>query len=642
MLLLPRSRIWRPFIDTRSLDSHHVRSVQFCILSFSASLVLVLSILPGRSASYYISSSGQDTNSGVAPAVAWKTISRANGQALNPGDQLLFQAGATFSGTIFIGAPEGGTLVNPIVVSSFGAGRATINGGNTNGFYAYNCGGLVVSNLNFVGSGRATNHNSGIEFYNDGGGIAAVLDFLRVDQVDVSGFGFVGITIESYMGTNAYHDIRVTHADVHDNANAGIQTYAQYSNLHSNVYIGWCCAWNNPGTAGASGNTGSGIVLGEVNNAVIERCVAWTNGWLGDASIGIWCYDSTHVTIQFCESHHNRTAGLNDGGGFDFDGGTTSSVMQYNYSHDNSGAGYGLYQYLGAAPYSNNIIRFNISENDGRKNSYAGIQLWNGSSGIHDMEIYNNTIFVSPAPSGVARAVYFQTTVSNIHFRNNLLVTTGGVSLVDAVNTQPGVLFQGNDYWSSGGTFAIKWGSKTHATLDGWRTASGMETLSGNNTGFSVDPQLMNAGGGGTLGDAALLDSLTAYQLKLWSPMREAGLNLIGLFGVNPGTSDFFGNAVPNGFAFDIGAHDAALYLALTNPAFESGHFTSSYLRGTPARPDLTYAAELYDGFSAICTNCVVPVLTNDLGDGSELVKLREVSPASGARFLRVKASRSP
>jgi len=616
--------------------------VQLRIAFLLASSVLGVSVLTGRSASYYISPSGQDTNSGVAPAVPWKTIGRANGQALNAGDQLLFQAGATFAGTVFLGPPEGGTPTNPIVVTSYGIGRATINGGNTNGFYAYNCGGLVVSNLNFIGSGRATNHNSGIEFYNDGGGIGPMLDFLRVEEVDVSGFGFVGIAIESYMGTNAYRDIRVTHADVHDNANAGIQTYAQYSNLHSNVYIGWCRAWNNPGTAGASGNTGNGIVLGEVNNALIERCVAWTNGWIGDASVGIWCYDSTRVTIQFCESHHNRTAGLNDGGGFDLDGGTTSSILQYNYSHDNSGAGYGIYQYLGAAPHSNNIVRFNISENDGRKNSYAGIQLWNGSSGIHDMEIYNNTIFVSPAASGVARALYFQTTVSNIHFRNNLLVTTGGVSLVDAVNAQPGVLFQGNEYWSSGGTFTIKWGSKTHATLDAWRTASAMEIVAGNNTGFSVDPQLLNVGGGGTLGDAALLETLTAYQSKLWSPMREAGLNLTGLFGVNPGTRDFHGNAIPNGFASDIGVHDGALFLALTNTAIESGYFTSSYLRGTPTRSDLVYATELSNGSLPLCTNCVVPVLTNNLGDGSEIVKLREVSPASGARFLRVKATRSP
>jgi hypothetical protein len=99
---------------------------------------------------------------------------------------------------------------------------------------------------------------------------------------------------------------------------------------------------------------------------------------------------------------------------------------------------------------------------------------------------------------------------------------------------------------------------------------------------------------------------------------------------------------IPSGFASDIGVHDAALFLTLTNTAIESGHFISSYLRGNPTRSDLSYAAELSDGSSSLCTDCVIPVLTNNLGDGSELVKLGEVSPASGARFLRVKATKSP
>jgi len=618
--------------------------VKVCLVSFFVAVVLALAIPQGRCAVYYVSSFGQDTNSGTSPAAAWRTIARANNQSLISGDQLLFQGGTTFSGTIVFGPPEGGTKVNPILVSSYGTGRATIHGGNTNGFYAYNCAGLIVSNLNFAGSGRTTNQNSGIEFYNDGGGSARMLDFLRVAQVDVSGFGFVGVVIGGWNGTNAYRDVRVTQADTHDNATAGIQTYAQYPNLHSNVYVGACRAWNNPGKTNASGNTGNGIVLGQVNNALIERCVAWTNGWLGDAAVGIWCYDSTKVTIQFCESHRNRTAGTHDGGGFDLDGGTTSSVMQYNYSHDNDGAGYGVYEYVGAPVYSNNIIRFNISENDGRKNSYSAIQFWNGAGGIHDLEIYNNTIFISPPASGSARAVYFQTTVSNIHLRNNLFITTGGMRLVEAANSQPGVLFQGNNYWSSGAAFSIRWGGTTYSSLNAWRTGSGLEMVGASPSGFSVEPQLVNAGGGGTLGDAALLESLTAYQLKPWSPMREAGLNLAALFGVNTGLRDFYGNPVPNGLTVDVGAHDAVLPDTWLTPGMDAGYFTASYLRGTPTRSDLAYTPEVSDDFSSWCTNCILPVQTNNLGDGTELIKLRQTTPASASAktFMRLKIGRLP
>ena len=39
-------------------------------------------------ANYYVSPSGNDTNSGLLPTAAWKTISRANTQSLGAGDQL--------------------------------------------------------------------------------------------------------------------------------------------------------------------------------------------------------------------------------------------------------------------------------------------------------------------------------------------------------------------------------------------------------------------------------------------------------------------------------------------------------------------------------------------------------------------------
>lgn len=605
------------------------------ILAFFASTSALVA------ATYYVAPSGNDTNSGLLPTAAWKTIGRANTQNLGAGDQLLFQSSATFAGAISIGPTEGGTSANPLVISSYGASRALINGGNTNGLFAYNCGGIIVSNLNFIGSGWATNQNSGVEFYNDGGGAAPMLDFIRVSDVDVGGFGYDGVVVGGANGTNAYSDLRLTRIDVHDNGNAGIQTYAGLPNLITNVYVGYCRAWNNPGILSIPVYTGYGIVLGDVSNGLVERCLAWTNGWLGEAAFGIACLDSADVTIQFCESHHNRTAGAYDGGGFGLDGGTIFSTVQYNYSHDNDGAGYAIYQIAGAPPCSNNVVRFNISENDGYANACAGVQLFNSGGVVRDVDIYNNTIFISPSVA-TTRAVYFETAFTNAHLRNNLFITTGGARLVEGPSGQSGVLFQGNNYWPSGGAFAIRWGSSTYNSLANWRTASNQEKIGTTNVGFSVDPQIMNPGGGGTIGDVTLLSYLTAYQLNTWSPMREAGLDLVGLFGLSVGPQDFYGNSVPNGLALDIGAHDARLDVLLASPRIEAGYFTASYQRGSPARADLTYETELTGDFNNWCTNCVAPVQTNSVGDGSEVVKLRESTPASGnpARFLRLRVRR--
>jgi len=43
---------------------------------------------------------------------------------------------------------------------------------------------------------------------------------------------------------------------------------------------------------------------------------------------------------------------------------------------NNEGAGYGLFQFAGATEWNNNIIRYNVSVNDGIKNSHAGIYVW--------------------------------------------------------------------------------------------------------------------------------------------------------------------------------------------------------------------------------------------------------------------------
>jgi hypothetical protein len=39
----------------------------------------------------------------------------------------------------------------------------------------------------------------------------------------------------------------------------------------------------------------------------------------------------------------------------------------------------------------------------------------------------------------------------------------------------------------------------------------------------------------------------------------DAGLDIRSLFGIDPGKRDFFGNSIPQGKGFDIGAHEIIL-----------------------------------------------------------------------------------
>jgi hypothetical protein len=58
-----------------------------------------------------------------------------------------------------------------------------------------------------------------------------------------------------------------------------------------------------------------------------------------------------------------------DGGGFDIDGGSQNVIVQYCSSFNNSGPGYMHCAYPDSRPSRDNVIRYCISQSDGRKTS---------------------------------------------------------------------------------------------------------------------------------------------------------------------------------------------------------------------------------------------------------------------------------
>jgi len=530
---------------------------------------LELFAAPAHAAEIYYIDNGSgcsDSGPGTSPGQPWCTVGPvnaiANGTGFAAGSRILFRGGQSFKGNLSFGAANSGTASSPIVLSSYGTGRATLYAGDGYGIWGGNTAGILIKDLVITGSGAGSNQQNGIHFENILSGDVK-LDFVHIDNVEVSGFGYAGITLVGWNGESGYRNIRITNSAVHDNGDSGVNIFGMFSvaavgYAHQNLYIGSCKAYNNAGIRGKGGHSGDGIVIGGVDGAVIERSVAFNNGALNTAvggPVGIWAWDSNSVIIQYNEAYGNKTNSSADGGGFDLDGGVTNSIMQYNYSHDNDGAGYLFAQFGGARPFRNNVIRYNISQNDGRKNGYGGIMLWNGGSGVRDNDIYNNTVFVSPAPGGPA-AIVFLSETDNIRVRNNILISTGGADLVRAPAGQSGVIFQGNSYWTAGGAFHINWQGADYRELNSWRS-TGQEMLNGSNTGFDRDPLLTNPGAGGSLGDASLLPALAAYQLQPGSPLIDAGLDL-RQFGLQPGSRDYSGNAVPSGRGFDIGAREFA------------------------------------------------------------------------------------
>ena len=197
-------------------------------------------------------------------------------------------------GNLLLGAEDAGTATRPVQVGSYGTGRARINAGTGTGVRIYNAGGIDVSRLVVSGVGLAAgNLASGVEIYTDRGG-ATKFGHVRVANVEVSRFGNAGILLgaDPADGTKSgFRDVRITNVSAHDSADAGIKSFGHFSSTangwaHENVYVGSCRTYNN----------GSGVVLGDVNGATIERCVAYNNGannnYSGGGSIGIWAWDS--------------------------------------------------------------------------------------------------------------------------------------------------------------------------------------------------------------------------------------------------------------------------------------------------------------------------------------------------------------
>ena len=514
---------------------------------------------------YYVSATGNDGNSGTSPSLAWKSTSKVNSRTFSPGDKIMFQGGAVFSGGLYFDNADRGSAAAPITVTSYGTGRATIQAGNGNGIMLYNTAGFAITALVVTGSGRTVNTGSGVNAYTDLGGNIK-LNFIRVDRVEASGFGEFGISIGSWNNSTGFSDVRVTYSSARNNGRGGVSTYAQSAFSHQNFYLGHLRSYNNPGIPGLSVNSGSGIVMGGVRGGIIERSLAYDNGWLCDAPegpVGIWAYDSDGIVIQHNESYRNRTNGTADGGGFDLDQNTRNSTLQYNYSHDNDGPGFLLAHAPDNSVHSGNTIRYNISQNDGRRNSTGGIVVWGRTLGA---EIYNNTVFIKPAVTGSPRGLFIHNAgiathdVKNVHVRNNSFHAVGGLRLVEVsasqLNGAVDLRFEGNNYYGGAYKPRIVWGGTTYNGLAGWRIGKGQERLNGANVGSELDPRMTSPGNGGTIGNADLLHKLSAYKLTSTSPLIDKALNLKTTFGLNVGLIDFHSASMPRGGGYDQGAHE--------------------------------------------------------------------------------------
>lgn len=507
---------------------------------------------------YFVSPTGNDNNNGLSSAMPWQTISKVSAATFLPGDLILFEGGQIFTGKLSI--KSSGVSGNNIKFASYGSGKAILNGGSSSAIYAYNCSYVTIDSFVVTGNWNATsqsgNDSYGILFYNALPG-AVKLGDVAVTHCEVKGFYKSGISFLAWpsdLSQSGYSKITVMGNTVHDNGAAGISTLGPSGTAGSTVYafpyvyIAYNRVFNNMGVrSNISSHSGNGIIIGDASGGVVEHNVAYNNGWYNSAPSGgpaaIWCYDSKNIIFQYNEAHHNGTgAGTPDGDGFDLDGGAVNCTMQYNYSHDNYGAGFLLWEYGNPrAKNSNNILRYNISQNDNTNNNntvYGGISM---GPNCNNNLFYNNTIW------SVKGSAVFVTGGSGNKFYNNIFESQGTAPGI--VSTR-GSFFLSNNYYNAAG-FRVKYAGTTYTTLTAFRN-TGNEKYNAISYGYSVNPQLSSPGTAGSI-NTGNPNAITNYIPNAGSPMINTAFNLTTL-GLNVGTKDFRKSSIPYGGRYDIGA----------------------------------------------------------------------------------------
>lgn len=518
---------------------------------------------------FYVSPSGNDSNNGRSPQTAWQTIAKVSAGVYTAGTQILFQGGQTFTGSVTLRSGSYSTIspptvAKPLVIGSFGNGRATINvtAPSTNCFTITNIGAFTIQNLILTG-GAGT--SDGVHIFNTG--MTNLYSGINLINLDISGLG-VGVNMEATGdNTHGFSNVNMTGLHIHNlqaaasgpgifmSAGSFQTTNAVY--CHSNVTISNCTV---------TGAASDGIDAWNTNGFLIQFCRITGCGTTSTSgTAGIQTQACINGTIQFCEVDRQiLAAGATfDSGGIDIDQGSQNVTVQYCWVHDNAGAGVALFQgHTGTITYANVTIRYNITQNNGTAGTGTNVpcEIILGSAPqlvMTGIAVYNNTFYASKGASNVNSIVLFGAANITGNVANNIFYGTPNPLSINAASLNPSTVnFTRNDYF---GTTKIQWNGSSYATVALWQTATGQEKIGGVDVSLTSDPRLTSPGRGGTT-NGYDPRSLTAYHLQHGSPMIGAGLSLAAQFSISPGPWDYYGDPIPNRRAwtgYNIGADGA-------------------------------------------------------------------------------------
>lgn len=374
-------------------DLSHHWAAELCHVQINGITAEVLEAMGGCSTSlrsartiYIDPNKGDDKNSGTSESKPLKTLNKASQLTYGPGDKILIKRGtiSTRGNLTVIGS---GSQGKPITIGAYGKGDCPIikaRGGSALNYYGDN---VNISNIWFtnetgemgidiVAAKPGANKNIKItdcKFYDinnnlkytthDAGGItvsangwqANWLDGVKIENNNFERVGRCAVYIYSHWSSRI-SDVKTANKNKYISDKKG-----WYPNLNVVVRKNYF-----------KDSNGDSIVLSGCKGGLAEyNTVAGSKLLVNTGDIhfaAIWGYTCSDTIFQY-----NEVYGIKSGNGgddlqaFDLDASNYNCIYQYNYSHDNAG-GFMLLCGLGKSnrgDVSNNIVRYNLSVNDG-------------------------------------------------------------------------------------------------------------------------------------------------------------------------------------------------------------------------------------------------------------------------------------
>lgn len=360
---------------------------------------------------YYVDAvNGNDLNLGTSPDKAWKSLEHINKQTFGPGAKLLFKAGESWNGNLI---PKGsGSEGKVFEIGKYGEGnRPAINGNGTNAAIHLNnmeyvlLRDLEITNYNSAEEGGmslneweknnvtdwadAVNPDQFVSGNNIKFGIKiSVKDmgevkYIHLINLEVHGVNGAidqkkestkhngGIFIE-ITGNNTptwFNDLRIEECYIHDVDRTGVSNVSSWSNRTFTSNGNWTPSENLVIRNNIFERSGANALIVRVAlNPLIEKNLFHQNGIKASGNAA-FNFNTDGALWQYNEARYTKKNKNDaDAGGLDSDYKSKSTILQFNYLHDND---FGMLvtggpkKTDGSNFNDSTIVRYNIFEREG-------------------------------------------------------------------------------------------------------------------------------------------------------------------------------------------------------------------------------------------------------------------------------------